>query len=130
VVWWKWVWEAQDMATVVYPDADGGSVRPYGFSTVQTVAGTAAKYIMVPTDTLQIGYQVDTVTTGYFLEGSMSSQALVEADGGVFFDLLGNGTDAQTVAKQGSLDGTLKCVKLRGSAGGAAATVRLTFRRS
>ena len=118
------------MATVVIPNTDEGSVRPFGYYAVQTVAGTASKYVLVPTDTFLIGYQVDTVTTGYFLEGSMSSRSEIEADNGIWFDLLGNGTDAQTAAKQGSFDGSVKCVRLRGSAGGAAATMRLTFRRS
>lgn len=117
------------MATIIWPNTTRGSTRPFGYSETQTVAGTTAKYIGVPSDVHQIGLQVSGVTTGYFLYGTMNTVAQVEADSAVYFDLLGNGSDAQTAAKQISIEGPLTAIKVVGSAGGAAATLHVEMRR-
>lgn len=117
------------MATIIWPNPTRGTVRPFGYTEKQVVSGTTAKYIGVPSDTHIIGVQTSGVTTGYFLYGSQSSPADIEANNGVWFDLLGNGTDAQTAAKQASFDGTLSCLKIVGSAAGAAVTLNVEMRR-
>lgn len=118
------------MATIIWPNPTRGAVRPFGYSEKQTTSGTTAVYIGVPSDVFQIGLQVSGVTTGYFLEASMSSIADITAGNGVWFDLVGNGVDDQTAAKQVSIDGTVSCVRVRGSAEGAAATLNVEMRRS
>lgn len=118
------------MATIIWPNPTRGAVRPFGYSEKQTASGTTAVYIGVPSDVFQIGLQVSGVTTGYFLEASMSTVADISADNGVWYDLLGNGTDAQTVAKQTVIEGVPSCVRIRGSAGGAAATLNVEMRRN
>ena len=117
------------MATIIWPNPTRGMVRPYGYATKQTCSGTTAIYVGVPSDVHEVGAQVSGITTGYFLEASMNTPTEIEAGNGVWFDLLGNGTDAQTTAKQTSFTGAISCLRFRGSAGGAAATLNVEFRR-
>ena len=105
------------MATINFPDSDAGSTRPYGYAYQATRTTAGSTIVGVPTDVHKIGIQVTFTSGSYFVEASMSTQAEIEADSATWYDLVGDGSAAQTASQQFSIDGTAKAVRLRSISG-------------
>ena len=116
------------MATINWPGPKRGSSRPYGYQEELTQTGAGSIYIGVPSDVHQIGATVLCSSGSYFLEGSMSPTATIEADSGVWADLIGDGSVAQTTSRQITVDGAFSCVRVRCVSG--AQTLTVEMRRS
>lgn len=111
------------MATIIWPNPNRGTVRPYGYWEQQTQTGAGSKVIGVYSDVHRIGIQTKVVSAGsYFVEGTMDSVAQVTGDTADWFDLYGDSVTGQTGDIQFATDGTLTAVRLRVISG----TVRIT----
>lgn len=113
------------MATIHWPSPKRGSTRPYGYQEELTQTGAGSTYIGVPSDVNQIGLTVLCSSGSYFLEGSMSPPETIEDDSGVWADLIGDGSVAQTTSRQITVDGVFSCVRVRCVSGAQTLTTEM-----
>lgn len=115
--------------TVLTLGKSGSAVRPYGYEAKQQLDGTTASVVFgIPSDVYLIGVSVYLASAGSFwLEGSKSSIADIQADAGVFVDLVGTGATEQSASTIGDFLGGFNAIRVRRVSGSP--LVEITARR-